>query len=67
MDNLNLNFIQALALVFVFEGLLPFIRPTMWRKFLTLIIAQSDSAMRMYGLVSMLLGVGLLYLANVDI
>lgn len=62
----NLNFIQAIALVFIFEGMLPFIRPTMWRKFLTMIIAQSDKSMRVYGLVSMVIGVGILYLANID-
>ena len=64
---MNVDFIQALALVFVFEGMLPFIRPTLWRKFLTMIIGQSDKTMRVYGLISMLLGVGILYLAKIDI
>lgn len=63
----NPSFIQAIALVFIFEGIMPFIKPTLWRKFLTMIIGQSDKAMRIYGLISMLMGVGILYLAKFDI
>jgi|JI10StandDraft_1071094.scaffolds.fasta_scaffold5214347_1 uncharacterized protein YjeT (DUF2065 family) len=67
MDNVNPDFIQALALVFVLEGILPFIRPSLWRRFLTMIIGQSDKTMRIYGLISMLMGVGILYLAKFEI
>lgn len=63
----NPSFIQAIALVFIFEGIMPFLRPSMWRKFLTMIITQSDKNMRVYGLISMLMGVGILYLAKFDI
>lgn len=51
----------ALALVFVVEGMLPFLRPERWRKVMVVIIQQPDKSIRIMGLFSMLMGVSLLY------
>ena len=51
----------ALALVLVVEGMLPFLKPERWRRVMNVIAKQSDYALRVIGLVSMLLGVVLLY------
>lgn len=54
----------AFALLFIIEGMVPFISPNRWRKLVETMAHQSDGSMRMVGLVSMLLGLGLLYLVN---
>jgi hypothetical protein len=53
--------IGAVALVFVFEGLLPFFSPTLWRKVFERALAMSDGQIRFLGLSSMLVGVALLF------
>jgi uncharacterized protein YjeT (DUF2065 family) len=50
----------ALALMLVFEGLLPFLSPTMWRKAFERAMRMSDGQIRFLGLSSMLLGLLLL-------
>lgn len=54
----------AIALVFVLEGMLPFISPGRWREMIALAGQMDDRAIRMIGLGSMLCGVLLLYLAH---
>ncbi len=54
----------ALALMLVFEGMLPFINPRRYRDLLRLIEQMDDAAVRRIGLVSMLLGLALLYLVR---
>lgn len=54
----------AFALVFVLEGMVPFLAPTRWRKLVKVMAEQDDRTMRAMGLFSMLLGLGLLYLIN---
>lgn len=51
----------ALALVFVLEGILPFLSPFLWRRTLQTMLAQADASVRLMGLFSMLVGVALLY------
>lgn len=51
----------ACALVLVVEGMLPFLKPERWRRFINTMTRQSDQALRIMGLASMLLGVVLLY------
>lgn len=51
----------AFALVFVIEGILPFLSPSLWRHTLHILSEQSDKAVRIMGLISMLIGVALLY------
>jgi len=50
----------ALALMLVFEGLLPFLSPTAWRQVFERAIRMSDGQIRFLGLSSMLLGLLLL-------
>jgi uncharacterized protein YjeT (DUF2065 family) len=59
----NLFFI-GVALVLIFEGMLPFLSPRIWRRVMQQMMMQSDRALHVFGLVSMLLGVALLYLVN---
>ena len=52
----------ALSLVFVIEGILPFVSPGQWRQVLVMLIQMDDRRIRLMGLVSMLIGTALLYL-----
>ncbi|MEY3182368.1 MAG: hypothetical protein RLZ35_353 [Pseudomonadota bacterium] len=52
----------ALALVFVIEGMLPFLRPEAWRKTMGRIATKPDQAVRLLGFISMMTGVILLYI-----
>lgn len=54
----------AVALVFVIEGLLPFLSPSRWRGMLSAVVGLDDATIRRFGLGSMLLGLFLLYLVN---
>lgn len=56
------DLLAALSLVLVIEGMLPFIKPTIWRRTIGRIAEQPDRALRWMGLTSMLMGVALLYL-----
>lgn len=53
---------RALCLLLVFEGILPFLYPTRWRRLVVSLATVSDRQLRIMGLVSMCVGVGLLYL-----
>lgn len=48
----------------VIEGILPFLYPQKWRAMLQRISATEDSAVRITGLMTMVLGVGLLYILS---
>ena len=52
----------ALALVLVFEGLLPFLSPGGWRRLFEQVMRLEDGQIRFYGLCSILAGLGLLWL-----
>ena len=54
----------ALALVFVLEGILPFLSPGATRRALAKILSFGDREVRIAGLGSMLVGVVLLFLIN---
>jgi len=58
------NLLVALALLFVIEGIWPFLNPAGVRRALLLMADQSDRSLRGVGFASMLLGVVLLYLVN---
>lgn len=64
----NLDFWQvlaaAIALVFIIEGLLPFISPDRWRNLLRMADQMDNRVIRNIGLGSMLFGVFLLYLVH---
>jgi len=54
----------AIALVFIIEGMLPFISPGRWRNMLVMVEQMEDRVIRNIGLGSMLFGVFLLYLVH---
>jgi uncharacterized protein len=54
----------AICLVFILEGLAPFLLPAQWRNWLLTVCQAPDGTLRLTGLVSMLLGLTLLYLVN---
>ena len=54
--------LAGLCLVLVFEGILPFLSPDIWRKLMIQITQQSDQQIRVMGASSMALGVILLML-----
>ena len=54
----------ALALMLVLEGILPFLSPDSVLRLLAAMSEVDNRSMRISGLVSMLAGVGLLYLVR---
>ena len=54
----------AIALVFIVEGMLPFISPNRWRSMLAMAEQMDDRVLRNVGLGSMLFGLLLLYLVH---
>lgn len=54
----------AIALVFIIEGMLPFISPGRWRTMLAMAEQMDNRLIRNIGLSSMLLGVLILYLVH---
>ena len=63
----DINFsdlLTALALVFVFEGLMPFINPEGMRKVYLLAAQMDNQTIRFLGITSMLVGVVLLYIVR---
>jgi uncharacterized protein YjeT (DUF2065 family) len=56
--------LSALALLLVIEGIAPFLNPAWVRRLLHVINQMDDMALRMAGLVSMLLGLALLYIVH---
>lgn len=57
-------FLTAVALFLVLEGILPFVAPRIWKTLMQQMCFKSDKALRSMGLISMLLGVILLYLVH---
>jgi uncharacterized protein YjeT (DUF2065 family) len=58
------SIIPALALVLVFEGMLPFMSPEKWRQAMSQAAQLPDNVLRGMGFFSMLAGVIILYLAH---
>ncbi|WP_317931378.1 DUF2065 domain-containing protein [Halioxenophilus sp. WMMB6] len=56
--------LQALCLVMVLEGILPFLNPRLWRSLVARAAMSADKHLRVMGLISMLIGVASLYLLN---
>lgn len=54
----------ALCLVLVIEGIIPFLYPRRWKEMVAMLAQVDDRVMRAVGLLSMLMGTGLLYLIN---
>lgn len=54
---------MALGLMLVLEGVLPFAAPALWRDAFRRLSALSDGQLRFMGLLSMLIGLALTWLA----
>jgi hypothetical protein len=54
----------ATALLLVLEGVIPFLSPSSFKRTLIQMVNLSDQQLRVIGLVSMILGVILLYLVH---
>ncbi len=50
------TFIMALAMMLIFEGVLPFLAPNLWRDTFRRITQMTDGQIRFVGLSSMLVG-----------
>ncbi len=57
-------FPAALALVFVIEGILPFLSPARWRALVVSVAQLDDASIRRFGFISMISGIALLYWVN---
>jgi uncharacterized protein YjeT (DUF2065 family) len=56
------EFGKAFCLLLVLEGILPFLYPTRWRRMVASLATTTDRQLRIMGLLTLLMGVGLLYL-----
>ena len=58
--DIGASILVAIALVLIFEGLLPLISPTRWRDMFTQLLQLQDGQIRFFGLSIVLLGFFLL-------
>lgn len=56
--------LEAVALLLVLEGIMPFLSPSSVRRLLERVNELGDRSLRVAGLASMLAGVALLYLSG---
>lgn len=55
---------SALALVLIFEGLMPFIAPSAWRRVFSQMLQLQDGQIRFFGLLCVLSGLLLWWLVT---
>ena len=58
------DLLAALAIVCVIEGVMPFVNPAGMKRLLTRMASMEEREMRIVGLLSMLVGVAILYLVR---
>ena len=58
------DLLSALALVFVLEGITPFLNPEGLKKVFITVSRMNNLSLRICGLCSMLFGLGILYLVR---
>ncbi len=58
------DFLAAIALMLVLEGILPFLNPGRFRQTLALVAQLKDSNLRTIGFITMMLGSVLLYVVR---
>lgn len=54
----------AFSMLLVIEGIIPFLYPQRWKNMAQALAQIDNQSMRLMGLMSMLLGTGLLYLVH---
>ena len=55
------QFWVAVGLLFIFEGMLPFMSPSGWRRLFEQMLTMTDQQLRIMGLVSLLIGCALIW------
>jgi uncharacterized protein len=58
------DLLAALAIVCIIEGIMPFINPSGMKRLLARMASMEEREMRIVGLVSMLVGLAILYLVR---
>ena len=58
------SLLAAVGLVLVLEGVLPFLTPRIWRDTFRKLLELSDGQLRFMGLISMLVGLGIVFLTR---
>ena len=58
------NFLNAVALMLILEGMLPFLSPQTWREAFRKLTEINDNQIRFIGLTSMLAGLLVLFIAS---
>ncbi len=58
------DLLSAVALVFIIEGIMPFLNPNGLKRMFLLASQMSKSTLRVLGLCSMLFGLAMLYLVR---
>lgn len=58
------SLLAAVGLVLVLEGVLPFLTPRLWRDTFRKVLELSDGQLRFMGLISMLLGLGIVFVTR---
>ena len=58
------DLLAALAIVFIIEGVMPFINPASVKRLLAKLAAMEEREMRVVGFISMLVGLAILYLVR---
>lgn len=53
--------ISAVALVFIFEGLMPFVLPRFWQKMMSEAVKMDEKSIRLMGLFSLAVGMLILF------
>lgn len=56
------DLLAALCLVLIFEGMLPFLSPSRWRKMAATVALLDNRSVRIMGLISMVIGATVLSL-----
>ena len=56
-DRVGVLLASAIALVLIFEGLLPFLNPGAWRRVFERALQMTDAQIRLLGLASLAIGV----------
>lgn len=57
---MSVTLLSALALMLVLEGAMPLLLPKVWRETFSRLVTFSDGQLRFLGLLSMMVGLGLL-------
>ncbi|OGT42662.1 MAG: hypothetical protein A3F42_03925 [Gammaproteobacteria bacterium RIFCSPHIGHO2_12_FULL_37_34] len=57
-------FVSAIGLLFVFEGIMPFLSPTFYRHVMQQMMFLSDRILRSIGFASMLIGLMIVFIVH---